>query len=64
MTKVNPIQLQKNLKGAKYPAKKDDLVKRAEENGASDDMRSLIARLPDREFENPAEVNKAIKELE
>jgi hypothetical protein len=64
MAKVNPIQLQKNLKGAKYPAKKADLVKRAEENGANDDMRALIGRLPDREFENPAEVNKAIKELE
>jgi len=63
MAKINPIQLQKNLKGTKYPAKKQDLVKQAEQNGAPEDIRSLLDQLPDHEFENPAAVNKAIKEI-
>jgi hypothetical protein len=64
MAKVNPIQLQKHLKGVNYPAKKQELVKTAEKNGADENIRSTLDQLPDRDYENPAAVNKAIGELE
>lgn len=34
MAKVNPIQLQKHLKGVDYPATKEDLLQHAKDQGA------------------------------
>ena len=60
MAKLNPIELQKALKGVDYPAKKSDLVKAAETNGASEEIRSALDNLPDQSFETPADVNEDI----
>ena len=60
MAKVNPIQLQKYLKGMNYPARKADLIKRAEQNGADEQIRSTLEQLPDQEFNSAADVSKAI----
>ncbi len=64
MAKINPIQLQKQLKGTKYPASKEDLMKQAQENGADENFRAILDRLPDQKFENPAAVSKAVGSLE
>jgi hypothetical protein len=64
MAKVNPIQLQKHLKGIDYPASKQDLIDHAEEHGADDNVRSLLEQLPDEEYETPADVSKAVGEVE
>ena len=60
MAGINPIQLQKYLKGMNYPARKADLLKRAEQNGADDQVRSTLEQLPDQEFDSAADVSKAI----
>ena len=60
MATINPIQLQKYLKGMDYPARKADLIKRAEQNGADDQVRSTLEQLPDQEFDSAADVSKAI----
>jgi hypothetical protein len=64
VAKINPIQLQKQLKGTKYPASKEDLMKQAQENGADENFRAILDRLPDQKFENPAAVSKAVGSLE
>lgn len=64
MAKVNPIQLQKHLKGLDYPASKQDLIECAEKEGADDAVRSTLEQLPEQEYETPAEVSKAIGQLE
>ncbi|MBF2051227.1 MAG: DUF2795 domain-containing protein [Leptolyngbya sp. IPPAS B-1204] len=64
MATVNPIELQKYLKGMNYPASKDDLIDHAEEQGADDDILDLLEQLPDEEYETPTDVNKAVGELE
>lgn len=64
MAKINPIQLQKHLKGVNYPASKQDLMDAAEENGADDDVRSMLDELPDEEYETPAAVSKALGGVE
>ncbi|MBD2090910.1 DUF2795 domain-containing protein [Microcoleus sp. FACHB-1515] len=64
MAKVNPIELQKHLKGLDYPASKEDVINHAEKNGADKDMKSILEQLPDEEFETPTDVNKAVGELE
>lgn len=63
MAKINPIELQKHLKGMSYPASKQDILAKVKENGANDELQSALEGLSDGEFETPAEVNKAIGEM-
>ncbi|MFK8849928.1 DUF2795 domain-containing protein [Streptomyces sp. Ac-502] len=60
MSDTNPIELQKALKGAHYPASKDDLVSCAESNHAGSQMKDKISHIPSKSYENPAEVEKAV----
>jgi hypothetical protein len=60
MADINPIHLQKALKGASYPATKDSLVATAKDNGADDEVMSFLNDLPDREFGGPNGVTKEI----
>jgi hypothetical protein len=65
MAKVNPIELQKHLKGMDYPADKQALVQHAKKHGADKELCSVLDRLPDdEEFETPADVNKAIAKVD
>jgi hypothetical protein len=64
MAKVNPIQVQKYLKGVDYPASKQDLIKQAEKGGADENMRSVLEQLPDENFQTPADVSKAIGKID
>lgn len=64
MAKVNPIELQKHLKGMDYPASKQDLVQHVQKQGADQNIRSLLDQLPDEQYETPADVSKAVGDLE
>lgn len=64
MAKVNPIEVQKHLKGIDYPANKEDIIKHAEKQGADEELRSLLEELPENEYETPTDVNKAIGQIE
>ncbi|NEQ29127.1 MAG: DUF2795 domain-containing protein [Microcoleus sp. SIO2G3] len=64
MAKVNPIELQKHLKGLDYPASKEDVISHAEKNGADKNIKWILEQLPDEEYETPTDVNKAVGELE
>ena len=48
------------LKGVSYPASKDDLIAKAKNNSADDEVMSFLADLPDREFGGPNGVTKEI----
>ncbi len=63
MSKVNPIQIQKFLKGVDYPARRADLLEQAEAQGADADVRSTLEQLPDRTYETPADVSEAVGKL-
>ena len=64
MAKVNPIQLQKHLKGMDYPASKEDLIEHAKKNGADEHALAALEDLPDDQYETPADVSKALGESE
>lgn len=64
MAKVNPIQLQKHLKGVDYPASKQDLIKHAQQQGADENALSALQQLPDEEYESPTDVTKAVSNVE
>ena len=60
MADVNPIELQKHLGGVDYPASRDDLVRKAEENGADEEVLEALRGIPDREYDAPTAVTKAV----
>ncbi len=59
-TKPTAIQMQKYLKGIKYPATRDQLIIQAKVNNAENDLISVLEELKDESFKTPAEVSKAI----
>ena len=65
MATANPIQVQKFLSGMDYPASKDEIVNHAKSKGADDNIMQTFQQLPDDEdFETPADVSKAIGQIE
>ena len=58
--KPNPIDLQKHLSGLDYPVTKDQVVRKAEDSGAGDDILEVLRNLPDREYEKPTHVTEAV----
>ena len=64
MASVNPIQLEKYLKGVDYPASKNDLIKHAQQNGADQRVLDTLKQLPDRSYEGPAGISKAIGNID
>ncbi|GAB3532299.1 hypothetical protein GCM10027403_04330 [Arthrobacter tecti] len=56
----SPIDIQKALGGVDYPARKDDLISNAEQSGADDSVVSALRNLPDKEYDSPADISKAV----
>ncbi|ALP68450.1 hypothetical protein AN416_36555 (plasmid) [Paraburkholderia caribensis] len=54
------IEVQKALKGASYPARKDALLKTAKENDADETVMEALAALPDEDYDSPAAVSQAV----
>lgn len=60
---VNPIQMQKYLKGLKYPVEKNQIVEQAQSNGAPEDVMSALQQLPEQTYNRPTDVTKAVSAL-
>ncbi|HLO60435.1 MAG TPA: DUF2795 domain-containing protein [Bacteroidales bacterium] len=61
-TNAVAIEIQKFLKGMKYPAGKNDLIKQAKQNKADKEVISRLEELKVEKFKTPADVSKAIGE--
>jgi hypothetical protein len=57
---VQVTDVQKALKGADYPARRDDLVALAERNGADGEIVDALRGADGGEFDSPADVMKAV----
>jgi hypothetical protein len=57
---VNPIELQKHLKGVSYPASRDDLVGAARGNGAPPDIVEALEGASSDSFDGPDDVQRAL----
>lgn len=64
MANVNPIQVQKFLSGVNYPASKQDLIRKARQEGASQDVLSTLEKMPGEHFDSPNDVSQAIGNIE
>jgi hypothetical protein len=54
------IKVQKALGGISYPATKQQLVEHARSHDADDEALQALQDLPDREYDGPNEVSKAV----
>lgn len=57
---VNPIQVQKFLKGLDYPADKKAVLDKARSEGADDNVLDTLGRIPDRRYDGPNAISKEI----
>jgi hypothetical protein len=64
MARANPVEVEKSLKGIDFPAKKEDLVKHAQQHGANQEVIETIKELPEEEFHTAVDVTKAIGEMD
>ncbi|KNB54112.1 DUF2795 domain-containing protein [Streptomyces caatingaensis] len=60
MATNDPTEYQKALKGAPYPADREKLVQVARKNKADRDVVDKISHIPDKQYETPADVQKAV----
>ncbi|MGZ7068103.1 MAG: DUF2795 domain-containing protein [Methanobacterium sp.] len=63
MVRVSPAQVEKSIKGIKFPASKQDLILQAESNNASDDVLNILENVPDKQFHSPVEISIAIGKM-
>lgn len=63
MVRVSPAQVEKSIKGIKFPASKQDLVQQAESNNANDDVLNILENVPDKQFNSPVDISKAIGKM-
>lgn len=64
MAYANPAEVERYLKGVNYPAKKQDLIKHAQQQGANQDVIEVLKEMRDQNFNSPVEVNKAVGEID
>jgi hypothetical protein len=58
---LDVTEVQKALKGADYPAGRDDLVRTAERNGAGDEVVAALRQAGQDRFDGPDQVMAAVK---
>ena len=59
----SPANVQTYLKGIDYPATKDDLLRTARDNGASDEVMDILQQLREEEYGGPQDVMKAYGQI-
>ena len=58
----SPANVTTFLKGIDYPARKEQLVKHAQQNGAESSVIDVLQNMPDQEYDNMADVMKGYGE--
>lgn len=60
----SPANVSFHLKGIEMPAKKQDLIQKARQNGAPQEVMQIIEKMPEKTFQTMADVMKAYGEAE
>lgn len=55
-SELAPTDVTKHLKGVQFPAKKNDLIERARDNDADDNVIAAIEEMPEEEYQDMADV--------
>ncbi len=58
---LTPFRIQKYLGGLRYPARKDQVLERARQRGADEQVLRALRRLPDdRAFDSPISLSREV----
>jgi hypothetical protein len=60
---INPAQVEKCIKGLDFPADKQEVIEYASQHGATNEIRQALNSLPERSFDSPVGLSKAIGEM-
>jgi hypothetical protein len=60
---VNPVEIEKYLKGVNYPANKQDLIKHAQQQGAPKEVLETLKQVREETYNKPTDVARAVGEL-
>jgi len=60
---VSPAQVEKSIKGAHFPAQKQDLIQQAKQNKADQEVLDILENMPDKQFRSPVDISKAIGKM-
>ena len=60
MQNINPIQIQKFLKGVDHPANKETLIENTRKMGADENVCASLEQLPEQDYETPVDVSEAL----
>jgi hypothetical protein len=61
---ANPAQFQSYLEGLGYPVEKEDLVNKARENGAPEDVMNSLEKLPNMTYNSLINVTEELGKME
>ncbi len=64
MKRVSPVQVEKFLKGMDFPATKEDIINKARQQGADDNVLETLRMLPDKQYNSPTDISRAMGEQE
>lgn len=59
----NPVHIQKFLGGLDYPASKQDIIRKARQEGADKKIMDALEQIPDQEYASPVAVSRAVGQL-
>ena len=62
--RVNPVQVQRFLKGLDYPVSKQEVINYAKKHGADQRVIETLERMEDQTFDMPADISQAIGKFE
>jgi Protein of unknown function (DUF2795) len=60
---VDPMPMWESLDGLDYPVSREDLIRRAQELGASTETIQALRSLPVERFESPAHIGEVLGDL-
>ena len=63
MTGRSPAIVTNHLKGMNFPASRDDLLAKARDTGAGQDVLEALQSFPDKDFDSMADVINAYRDL-
>jgi hypothetical protein len=56
----NPIQIQKYLGGLDYPVTRREIIEKAQQEGADEDVMEALNQLPEQEYESPIAISREV----
>mgnify|MGYP005833062971 CR=1 FL=1 len=62
MAKVSAVDISKNLSGIDFPSDKSHLIDYARSKGANEDVINALQQMPERNYQNMADVERSFGE--